>query len=154
MIPGEYILSQSGPIEANTGLLTQTLRVANTGDRPIQIGSHFHFFEVNTLLNFERQAALGFRLNIPAGTAIRFEPGDTRDLTYADLLREVSRAANALESIGVTAGASAPEHLVEELAGEHCAGGGIALIASHQSFTLPGMDRLELARHARRGGLQ
>ena len=85
MIPGEYILSQSGPIEANTGLLTQTLRVANTGDRPIQIGSHFHFFEVNTLLNFERQAALGFRLNIPAGTAIRFEPGDTRDVEIVAL---------------------------------------------------------------------
>ena len=85
MIPGEYILSQTGPIEANTGLLTQTLLVANTGDRPIQIGSHFHFFEVNTLLNFERQAALGFRLNIPAGTAIRFEPGDTRDVEIVAL---------------------------------------------------------------------
>jgi len=85
MIPGEYILSQSGPIEANTGLLTRTLRVANTGDRPIQIGSHFHFFEVNTFLNFERQAALGFRLNIPAGTAIRFEPGDTRDVEIVAL---------------------------------------------------------------------
>ena len=85
MIPGEYILSQSGPIEANTGLLTRTLRVANTGDRPIQIGSHFHFFEVNTFLNFERRATLGFRLNIPAGTAIRFEPGDTRDVEIVAL---------------------------------------------------------------------
>jgi urease subunit beta len=73
MIPGEIIPAASADaIEANVGLATKTLVVANTGDRPIQIGSHFHFFEVNTALDFDRAAALGCRLNIPAGTAVRF----------------------------------------------------------------------------------
>ncbi|MEI6872770.1 MAG: urease subunit beta [Verrucomicrobiota bacterium] len=85
MIPGEYRLSETAPFEANAGLETRPLRVANTGDRPIQIGSHFHFFEVNTALEFDRAAALGFRLNIPAGSAIRFEPGDTRDVEIVAL---------------------------------------------------------------------
>jgi urease subunit beta len=85
MIPGEYRLAESAPIAANEGLETRPLRVANTGDRPIQIGSHFHFFEVNTALDFDRSAARGFRLNIPAGTAIRFEPGDTRDVELVAL---------------------------------------------------------------------
>lgn len=79
MIPGEIIpLADAPELEANTGLEVRRLEVANTGDRPIQVGSHFHFFEVNTSLAFDRAAARGFRLNIPAGTAIRFEPGDTR----------------------------------------------------------------------------
>ena len=79
MIPGEIIVpADAPPLEANIGLETRTLEVANTGDRPIQIGSHFHFFEVNTALRFDRAAARGFRLNIPAGTAVRLEPGDTR----------------------------------------------------------------------------
>ncbi len=79
MIPGE-IITASEPAEliANCGLETRQFEVANTGDRPIQVGSHFHFYEVNEGLKFNREAALGFRLNIPAGTAIRFEPGDTR----------------------------------------------------------------------------
>lgn len=86
MIPGEYRLaSDQGPLEANHGLETKPLRVSNTGDRPIQVGSHFHFFEVNTSLDFDRSAARGFRLNIPAGTAIRFEPGDTRDVELVAL---------------------------------------------------------------------
>lgn len=86
MIPGEYRLAENeGPIAANEGLQTRPLRVANTGDRPIQIGSHFHFFEVNSALDFDRSAARGFRLNIPAGTAIRFEPGDTRDVEIVSL---------------------------------------------------------------------
>ena len=86
MIPGEYRLAQSkGPIEANPNLETRPLRVSNTGDRPIQIGSHFHFFEINTALDFDRAATRGFRLNIPAGTAIRFEPGDTRDVEIVAL---------------------------------------------------------------------
>ena len=86
MIPGEYRLAaDAAPIQANPDLQTRGLRVANTGDRPIQIGSHFHFFEVNTALEFDRHSARGFRLNIPAGTAIRFEPGDTRDVEIVAL---------------------------------------------------------------------
>jgi urease subunit beta len=86
MIPGEYRLSQDiEPLTANPDLQLRPLRVANTGDRPIQIGSHFHFFEVNTALEFDRAASRGFRLNIPAGTAIRFEPGDTRDVELVAL---------------------------------------------------------------------
>ncbi|CAN5881248.1 hypothetical protein BH11VER1_BH11VER1_31220 [soil metagenome] len=81
MIPGEYILApDGGDLPLNAGLATKKLIVSNTGDRPIQVGSHFHFYEVNTALTFDREAALGFRLNIPAGTAVRFEPGDTREV--------------------------------------------------------------------------
>lgn len=81
MIPGEIIHPPDATaLEANVGLATRMLIVANTGDRPVQIGSHFHFYEVNTSLHFDRAAALGFRLNIPAGTAVRFEPGDTREV--------------------------------------------------------------------------
>ena len=80
MIPGEYILASSGDLEANIGLATKTVVVSNTGDRPVQVGSHFHFYEVNTSLTFDRAAALGFRLDIPAGTAVRFEPGDMREV--------------------------------------------------------------------------
>jgi len=79
MIPGEYVLGQ-GDLTANEGRKTATLTVANTGDRPIQVGSHFHFFEVNAALKFDRKAAKGMRLNVPAGTAVRFEPGDTKDV--------------------------------------------------------------------------
>ena len=79
MIPGEIITApDSARLEANTGLPTRKLEVTNTGDRPIQVGSHFHFFEVNEALTFVRAAARGFRLNIPAGTAVRFEAGDTK----------------------------------------------------------------------------
>ena len=86
MIPGEYRLAESGPdIIANQDLEQKELRVANVGDRPIQVGSHFHFFEVNTSLQFDRPASRGFRLNIPAGTAVRFEPGDTRDVRIVAL---------------------------------------------------------------------
>ena len=81
MIPGEIIHPPQAPdLEANAGLPTVRIIVAHTGDRPIQIGSHFHFFEVNEALSFDRAAARGFRLNIPAGTAVRFEPGDTREV--------------------------------------------------------------------------
>src|SRR3981081_847029 len=79
MIPGEYFLA-SDPIELNAGRATRRLEVANTGDRPIQVGSHFHFFEVNRSLTFDRAAAYGMRLNVPSGTAVRFEPGDTRNV--------------------------------------------------------------------------
>jgi urease subunit beta len=81
MIPGEIIHPPgAADLEANTGLDTLTLVVSNKGDRPIQVGSHFHFYEVNTSLDFHRASARGFRLNIPAGTAVRFEPGDTREV--------------------------------------------------------------------------
>ncbi|MBW4467191.1 MAG: urease subunit beta [Pegethrix bostrychoides GSE-TBD4-15B] len=80
MIPGELLIEE-GEIELNAGRLTLTLSVANTGDRPIQIGSHFHFYEVNRALTFEREQARGMRLDIPAGTAVRFEPGDEREVT-------------------------------------------------------------------------
>ena len=79
MIPGEIIPGTTPDhIDYNRGLATRILEVSNTGDRPIQVGSHFHFFEVNEALVFDRAAARGFRLDIPSGTAIRFEPGDTR----------------------------------------------------------------------------
>jgi urease subunit beta len=77
MIPGE-IITQLGTIELNAGRETLEIVVANTGDRPIQIGSHFHFYEVNAALEFEREATKGMRLDIPAGTAVRFEPGDEK----------------------------------------------------------------------------
>jgi urease subunit beta len=81
MIPGEIITPPDAPdLELNAGLAILCLPVANTGDRPIQVGSHFHFAETNDSLEFDRIAARGFRLNIPAGTAIRFEPGDTREV--------------------------------------------------------------------------
>jgi len=84
MIPGEYVLGE-GDIVANAGRRTVELTVANTGDRPIQVGSHFHFFEVNRALRFERTLAFGMRLNVPAGTAVRFEPGDEKRVTLVEL---------------------------------------------------------------------
>jgi len=77
MIPGE-VIPRAGDIELNAGRATVTLEVSNTGDRPIQVGSHYHFYETNAALNFERERARGFRLDIAAGTAVRFEPGQTR----------------------------------------------------------------------------
>jgi urease subunit beta len=79
MIPGE-LLPAEGEIELNVGRARLTVAVANTGDRPIQVGSHYHFFETNPALRFERAATRGFRLDIPAGTAVRFEPGQTREV--------------------------------------------------------------------------
>ena len=84
MIPGE-ILTEDGEIELNVGRETRTLTVANTGDRPVQIGSHYHFHEVNAALVFDRDAARGFRLNIAAGTAVRFEPGQERTVELVAL---------------------------------------------------------------------
>jgi len=79
MIPGE-LQTAAGELELNAGRATVTVQVANTGDRPIQVGSHYHFFETNPALQFEREPTRGFRLNIPAGTAVRFEPGQTREV--------------------------------------------------------------------------
>ncbi len=78
MIPGEIIPASGDALDANPGLPTVTMEVTNTGDRPIQVGSHFHFFESNEALAFDRASARGYRLNIPAGTAVRFEAGDTK----------------------------------------------------------------------------
>ena len=87
MIPGELIVTP-GEIECNAGRQTLRLTVANTGDRPIQIGSHYHFFEANAALRFDRSATRGYRLNIAAGTAVRFEPGQTRTVELVDYAGE------------------------------------------------------------------
>jgi urease subunit beta len=83
MIPGEYLIDDS-EIELNAGRKTIKVTVANTGDRPIQVGSHYHFFETNAALSFDRKASKGYRLNIPAGTAIRFEPGQQREVELVE----------------------------------------------------------------------
>lgn len=84
MIPGEMVV-QPGEIELNAGRPTVQLKVGNRGDRPIQVGSHFHFFEVNESLDFDRERSRGMRLDIPAGTAVRFEPGDEREVVLVPL---------------------------------------------------------------------
>jgi urease subunit beta len=84
MIPGEYLL-QDDPIEINAGRATATIVVTNSGDRPVQVGSHYHFYETNAGLSFDREAARGFRLDIAAGTAVRFEPGQTRTVQLVAL---------------------------------------------------------------------
>ena len=84
MIPGEMLI-QAGDVELNAGRRTVTITVANTGDRPIQVGSHYHFFETNPALKFDRKKARGMRLDIAAGTAVRFEPGQTREVTLVAL---------------------------------------------------------------------
>lgn len=85
MKPGEILVADAPPIEANAGRATATLLVQNEGDRPIQVGSHFHFFEANRALRFDRAVAYGMRLNVAAGTAIRFEPGETKSVTVVAL---------------------------------------------------------------------
>jgi urease beta subunit len=87
MIPGEYFL-EDGDIVANVNRKTAMLAVANTGDRPIQVGSHFHFYEVNSALSFDRDAAYGMRLNIPSGVTVRFEPGDKKQVELTELMGE------------------------------------------------------------------
>ena len=84
MIPGE-VITPEGDIELNSGAATVTIAVSNTGDRPVQVGSHYHFFETNPGLSFDRDRARGMRLDIAAGTAVRFEPGQTRDVTLVPL---------------------------------------------------------------------
>jgi urease beta subunit len=100
MIPGEYVLAE-GALEANAGRRTVEVTVANTGDRPIQVGSHFHFFEANRALSFDRARAFGMRLDVPAGTAVRFEPGDEKRVTLVEL-------AGAREVYGLNALAEGP----------------------------------------------
>jgi urease beta subunit len=101
VIPGEYLLGD-GDIVANEGRRTVEMRVENHGDRPIQVGSHFHFFEVNRALRFDRAQAFGMRLNIPAGTAVRFEPGDAKRV----VLVELAGARQVIGLNGLTRGES------------------------------------------------
>ncbi len=99
MIPGEIRTPENAPpLKANVCLAELTLPVSNTGDRPIQVGSHFHFAEVNSALSFDRIAARGFRLKIPAGNAVRFEPGDTKEVNLVALAgeRKVYGLSNAV----------------------------------------------------------
>jgi urease beta subunit len=96
VIPGEYVL-QDGDVELNAGRELTQLRVSNSGDRPIQVGSHTHFFEVNEALQFDRQKAYGRRLDVPAGTSLRFEPGEARDVSLVPLAgRRRAYGMNAL----------------------------------------------------------
>ena len=89
MIPGEYKFSDPDALlTGNPGLETKVVKVSNTGDRPVQVGSHYHFYEVNVGLEFDREATKGFRLNIAAGTAVRFEPGDVREVELVALAGE------------------------------------------------------------------
>ena len=83
MIPGQYFLA-SEPVECNVGRATVKIVVVNTGDRPVQVGSHFHFFEVNRQMEFDREKSFGMRLNIPAGTAVRFEPGEEKEVELVE----------------------------------------------------------------------
>ena len=87
MKPGEYFL-ETDPIQANVGRKTASVVVRNTGDRPVQVGSHYHFFEVNNALHFERETARGMRLNIPAGTSVRFEPGEEKEVSLVEFAGE------------------------------------------------------------------
>jgi urease subunit beta len=86
--PGEYFLDETSPIEANVGRKTARITIRNTGDRPVQVGSHYHFYEVNNALDFERETARGMRLNIPAGTSVRFEPGEEKDVNLVEFAGE------------------------------------------------------------------
>ena len=104
MIPGEYFISE-GDIEANAGRRTVEIMVTNTGDRPVQVGSHFHFFEVNRALSFNRETAFGMRLNIPSGGAVRFEPGEKKRAILTELGgRRIVRGLN-----GLTEGETGPD---------------------------------------------
>jgi len=109
MIPGEYKLAQ-GTIEANQGLSTETLKVENTGDRPIQVGSHYHFFEVNRYLVFDRASAWGRHLNIPSGTSVRFEPGESHTI----LLVQFSGQGPWLGANNLTAGCRDKTQSIEQ----------------------------------------
>jgi urease subunit beta len=107
---GERYILRDEPVELNAGRATATVSVRNTGDRPIQVGSHYHFFEVNRALAFAREAALGMRLNIPAGTAVRFEPGETREVelvAFGGLRRAVGFNGLVDGATDTTNGASA-----------------------------------------------
>jgi urease subunit beta len=105
MKPGEYFLDESaGPVEANAGRVSVRVLVRNAGDRPIQVGSHYHFFEANASLGFDREKAFGMRLNIPAGTAVRFEPGEEKEVELTNFAgKRVIQGFNGLVSGGLAA---------------------------------------------------
>jgi urease beta subunit len=119
MIPGEYRLAE-GDVIGNVGRRTVEMVVANTGDRPIQVGSHFHFFEANKALRFDRATAFGMRLNVPAGTAVRFEPGDEKKVTLVAL--GGARLVHGLNAL--TEGATAEGALAAALARARAGGFG------------------------------
>ena len=114
MKPGEYFLDEAaGPIQANAGRRIARVVVRNAGDRPIQVGSHYHFFETNRALEFDRDAAYGMRLNIPAGTAVRFEPGEEKEVELTEFGGgRVVRGCNGLVD-GELAAAGAKERAVQ-----------------------------------------
>ena len=118
MIPGEYILAE-GDIECNAGRRTIKIIVVNTGDRPVQVGSHFHFFEVNKQMEFNREKAFGMRLNIAAGTAVRFEPGEEKevDLVTFGGIKKIVGFNNLVD--GETSLATAKTKAIEKLTALH-----------------------------------
>jgi urease subunit beta len=112
MKPGEYLLDNAaGPIPANAGRKTAFVMVRNTGDRPIQVGSHFHFFETNRELSFDRAAAFGMRLNVPAGTAVRFEPGEEKRVELTEFA-----GARVIQGFSGLVGGSIDRHGARERA--------------------------------------
>ncbi len=117
MIPGEYLLADT-PVAANAARPTVTVEVVNTGDRPVQVGSHFHFFEANRALRFDRARAFGMRLDVPAGTAVRFEAGDTRLVTLVRL----GGAARVFGLNSLTNGPTTPDDLPAALERARAAG--------------------------------
>jgi len=120
MKPGEYLLDNAaGPIQANAGRKTAVVMVRNAGDRPIQVGSHFHFFETNRELSFDRAAAFGMRLNVPAGTAVRFEPGEEKQVELTEFAgARVIRGFNGLV-VGAIDDAAARARAIDQAAQEN-----------------------------------
>jgi urease subunit beta len=118
MKPGEYFLDETdGPVEANAGRVSVRVLVRNTGDRPVQVGSHYHFFEANASLGFDREKAFGMRLNIPAGTAVRFEPGEEKEVELTPFGGQgIVQGFNGLVS-GNLAAADARERAVKKARG-------------------------------------
>jgi urease subunit beta len=118
MIPGEYILAK-GDIECNTGRSTVSIVVVNTGDRPVQVGSHFHFFEVNKQMQLHREKAFGMRLNISAGTAVRFEPGEEKEVELVTFggFKKISGFNNLTD--GETVSAAAKTKAMEKITAHH-----------------------------------
>jgi urease subunit beta len=118
MIPGEYILAE-GDIECNTGRSTITITVVNTGDRPVQVGSHFHFFEANKQMEFNREKAFGMRLNIAAGTAVRFEPGEEKEVELVTFGGNKKLIGFNNLADGETSSTAAKTHAMERLTSLH-----------------------------------
>lgn len=118
MIPGEYFL-RPGDIIANEGRPTVKLQVVNTGDRPVQIGSHFHFFEVNKMMDFDREKAFGMRLNVPSGNAVRFEPGETKEVELVAFGGHRKAIGFSNLANGDTTTPAAKEQAMEKVSAQH-----------------------------------